>query len=284
MTQADPRRRVLTAPGATFNPAVAVARFAWHLAASSELAAIAFYEPRAERFSDDGKVLPGSNYGARLFGGESGVDQVAGIVERLREDPDSRRAAAVIWRAEDAVRQSRDIPCATAIACHLRDGQLLATVSMRSNNALRLLPYNLFEFSLLAELLAAELEVELGPYWQVANSLHVYEDELEAARSVSAPAAGSDLAMPPIPRGKGALERAAQLVHWETRMRDLFIREDWEALPRLVESAEEGLDSYWLGLFCVLVRLCASRKGVLDYVNGEALLAKAPPPLRIPLD
>ena len=284
MTMADPRRRVLAAAGASFNPAVAVARFVWHLAASSQLASIAFYEPRAAQFSDDGEVLPGSNYGARLFGGESGIDQIAGVVERLREDASSRRAAAVIWRPEDAVRKSRDIPCASGITCHLRGGQLLTTVTMRSNNALRLLPYNLFEFSLLAELIAAELEVEAGPYWHIASSLHVYEDEIEAARSVSSPETARDLPMPSIPPGEGALERAGALVRWESQMREVFASEDWGSLADLVDRAEEELDPYWLGLFCVLVLLCAGRRDVLDRLNREALLARIPQPLQLFLD
>ncbi len=287
LCQRDPRRRVFASAASSFNVAVAVARFVWHVGGNSKLSAIAFYEPRARLFSDDGEVLPGSNSGARLFGGGSGVDQIRGIVSRLREDASSRRGAAVAWRPEDAVRQSRDIPCTMAMTCHLRGGELITTVSMRSNNAVRLLPYNLFEYTMLAELIAGELDVDLGPYWHSASSLHVFEDEIDSSRAIaSSPSEQSNSAtpMPPMPRGEGALDQVAKLVNFEALLRAAVVDKNWRALTETIERAESNLPSYWFGLFCVLSIFATARAQAAERIEFDALLARTPSPLRETLD
>src|ERR1044072_7122336 len=53
LCQRDPRRRVFSTSASSFNVAVAIARFVWHIAGNSQLSAIAFYEPRANLFSDE---------------------------------------------------------------------------------------------------------------------------------------------------------------------------------------------------------------------------------------
>jgi hypothetical protein len=279
----DPRRRVFSAPASSFNLAVAIARFVWHLAGNSQLADIAFYEPRARLFSDDGEVLPGSNSGARLFGDGSGVDQIRGIISRIGADASSRRGAAVVWRPEDAVRQSRDIPCTMAMTCHLRGGELLTTVDMRSNNAIRLLPYNLFEYTMLAELIAAELDVDLGAYWHSVSSLHVFEDEIDSARAISAggPEWDEDSpSMPAMPRGKGTLEQVAQLVESETLLRAAVSERDWRALSDVIERVGETLSPYWIGLFSVLSLFASARALAADQIDTDRLLAQTPASLR----
>jgi hypothetical protein len=281
LCQRDPRRRVFCVPGSSFNPAVAVARWVWHLAGSSDLSAITFYEPRAARFSDDGTTLSGSNYGARMFGGNGGPNQVEGIVSRLRTQPASRRAMAVIWQPEDAIRQSQDIPCALAMACYVRNGQLLTTVSMRSNNALRLLPYNLFEFGMLAELVAAELKLSLGPYRHVANSLHVFEEEVEAAQRLASTELQEDPSMVPMPHDEPFVQ-AHKLVDHEQRLRTAFERQEASRLPRLVQEAEADLPPYWFKLYALLALFCEMKKEQVPELDPRQLLAQVPEPLHSP--
>jgi thymidylate synthase len=283
LCQEDVRRRVLSTPRSSFSPAIAVARLIWHLSRRSALDAIEFYEPRARLFSDDGRVLPGSNTGARIFGGEDGVDQIGGLISRLAEDASSRRATAVVWRPRDATRASRDIPCTLAITCHLRAGALITTVTMRSNNALRLLPYNLFEFTMLAELIAVELGVEPGPYWHNALSLHVFDaDEAKAAQLFGHGEAVDGQRMPPMP-GPHPLREAERLATHEEEMRLAFASRRWDDLPALVAQAEAELHPYWFGLYATLASFCSKRasSSVLDLTRlEEAIPAALSGPLR----
>jgi thymidylate synthase len=250
----DPRTRVLDARASTFDLRVATARLVWHLAASSDLEHIAYYEPRVRAFSDDGRTVPGSNVGARIFGDEGGIDQFRGAIRRLRDDPASRRAALVVWEPDDSTRESRDIPCTTGMTLHLRADLLVATVVMRSNNALRLLPYNVFELSMLAELAAAELDVGLGPYVHLANSFHVFDTEVERASTVRAsmPRDGIPEPMPRMPARPGPLDQTAELVDFEARLRASYLAHDLDRVDDLLSACERDLDPYWYALALVL--------------------------------
>jgi hypothetical protein len=79
------------------------------MGANERLEDIAFYQSKVRDYSDDQLTVLGSNYGKRLLAPRANVNQVQGVIERLRgvEDADhpgssARRASAVIWQAEDA--------------------------------------------------------------------------------------------------------------------------------------------------------------------------------------
>jgi thymidylate synthase len=168
---ANPRDRILWSSTRNFNLYLAIARFVWMLSGSDRLKDIEYYEPRAAGFSDDTLTVPGSNYGTRLFMPEPGLDQIKEVVRRIESEPGTRRAAAVIYRPEDASRASRDIPCAFGMAFHPRSGQLHMTMIMRSNAAWGLLPYNVFEFTLLGEVVSVVADVPLGRYEVLSRSV-----------------------------------------------------------------------------------------------------------------
>ncbi|MDX2264336.1 MAG: thymidylate synthase [Hyphomicrobiales bacterium] len=144
----DGRARIVANSLRTLALPVAAARFVWMMSGNNRAADIAFYEPRVLAFSDDGIIVPGSSYGARMLQSSPGVDQLSGVIQRIKNQPSStRRAAITIYLPYDAVRESSDIPCAFGMVYHPRSEKLHSTIFMRSNNAVSLLPFNLFEFS-----------------------------------------------------------------------------------------------------------------------------------------
>ena len=128
----QPRSRLPHNPARKLNLPAAIARFVWMMAGSDRLADIAFYEPKVSFFSDDGIAVPGSSYGQRILRSRPGLNQLESAIARLKQDPSSRRAAISIYHPEDAVRESRDIPCAFGLFFHVREGVLIATTLMRS--------------------------------------------------------------------------------------------------------------------------------------------------------
>lgn len=254
-----PRARILANPVRPFPIFTAVARLVWMVAGSDRLADIAFYEPRVKGFTDDGLRVPGSNYGARLFQPRPGIDQVAGVIERLRaEAGTTRRAAAVIWQPEDAVRDSADIPCAMGLTFQARDGVLLTTNVMRSNNAVTLLPLNLFELGMLAELIAVESGCELGPQLHFASSMHVFARDFARARAtvagywdhVSAQPAAE---MPAMPADPGPFEQSRTLARLEAELRHDLVDLQYANETTLLARAADELCDYWLSLYRVLL-------------------------------
>jgi len=172
----DPRCRVfqsLTHP-TLFNPGLAVIRFFYLLSGSKLMEPISFYTPSVLRFTDDGVTIPGSSYGYRIFDSEHG-NQFETAADIIQSRPDTKRAVIQISHPEDTARarDSSDIPCASTLIFMPRGSVLHATVIMRANDAVSLLPYNLFEFSLLVECMAARTAMTLGSFFQSAVSMHV---------------------------------------------------------------------------------------------------------------
>lgn len=237
------RWRVLNSPTRPINIVGAIARLTWMLAGNNRLDDIAFYEPKVLRYTDDQLTVPGSSYGMRLMQPRPGINQLEGVIGRLRDDPASRRAAAVVWSPEDAVRDSKDIPCAFGVFYHVRASSLIASTVMRSNNAFVLLPYNFFEFSLLGEMVAAEVGVDFGSYLHWAASMHVFDREREAATSVVEAGVSESIEMPPMPQEPSPLVQANLLCRVEPLLRRSDTAQQVE--DHLTAVRANGLIQYW---------------------------------------
>lgn len=179
------------------------------------------------------------------------------MIGRLSEDPQSRRAAISVYQPEDAVRSSRDIPCTFGLSYHIRRGKLYATTLMRSNNAFLLLPYNVFEFSLLAEAVAGELNVPLGGLTHYALSMHIYEHEVAKSREVIAGHKRlSDVErhpVPEIPAGSKPLEQIKNLVILEAELRHASEGLSGGNIEEWIAKAEGKLDPYWRQFYYLLL-------------------------------
>jgi len=245
----NPQARITTSPSRPLNVISAVARFVWMIAANDRLADIAVYEPKVSRYTDDGLIVPGSSYGRRIGQARPGLNQLSGVVTRLRTDPGTRRAATVIWSPEDAVRDSNDIPCAFGTFYHMRDGGLTATTVMRSNNAFLLLPFNIFEFSLLAEMVAAEVGAELRQYVHWAASMHVLNREFPQAERLLNDEVSVSLAMPRMPSAHSPLAQGRELAALEAELRMARSVAD---IAKVRAASAEKLDPYWGSMLDVL--------------------------------
>lgn len=176
--------------------------FLWYLARSDDIGFIKYYAPKYAEFVDviDGKVPEA--YGPRLFAWH-GVDQVKQVIELLRERSASRQAVIQLFDRNDLSNGRRDVPCTCTLQFLLRENRLDAITMMRSNDAVRGLPHDLFAFTMLQELIARSLGVEPGIYRHWVGSLHIYERDGVIAQALIAEGWQSTIgsAMPPMPEG-----------------------------------------------------------------------------------
>jgi thymidylate synthase len=253
------RDRIVWNEKSPLNAVSAIARFVWMMAGSDRLADIAFYEPKVSAYTDDGISVPGSSYGHRIVQVRPGINQLTSAIERLKEDPSSRRVAITIYQPEDIVRQSADIPCAFGLFYHVRNDQLHSTLIMRSNNAVTLLPFNIFEFSLLAEIVACEIGVELGPFIYHAASMHVFDDMAARAQDMIGATVPPHPAMPPMPRAPSPLLQVAELVKLEAELRHESAGVTKGNISEWIEKGNKKLDPYWRQLYFVLLAHVAKK-------------------------
>jgi len=182
----DPKKRTLLYPKRGNNPFATLAETLWVLAGRNDIKFLSMFLPRAADFSDDGEVWR-AGYGPRIRkwygfddnGNAKEVDQIEFVIKQLLKDPNSRQAIISIWdpAKEDTVEKTKDFCCCNWIHFMIRDGALDCTVVVRSNDAIwGLSSINVYEWTVLQEILANVLGVKVGQYYHMSDSLHLYQD------------------------------------------------------------------------------------------------------------
>ena len=264
----NPRSRLLYNTARQFNPFFALGQFIWNLKGSDELNMISFYNGKGINFSDDGKTIQGSCYGKRLFKTPSGLSQINSILSRLKEDPTSRRTFAPIFQPFDNISMTKDVPCPIGVQYFLRSDKLYAITYMRSNSAALVLPYNVFFFTMLQELLAKELNAELGDYIHICSSLHYYSDEESLVDDILADEMPKGKPMNPMPNCT-SIEYLNNLVMFEQELRHSVnsrIKVDY-----WVDRSKE-FDPYWAQIAYLLICHALQQSGQVDEVSEVAEL------------
>lgn len=169
----------------------------WYLAGSRDLQFIKYYVSRYAEESDDGLTIHGA-YGPRLFRMRS-HDQIANVLLLLRRKPQSRRAVIQLFDASDLAVEHRDIPCTCTLQFMIRGSRLHLFTSMRSNDAYIGLPHDVFAFTMLQEIMARSLSVDVGSYKHAVGSLHLYDKHRKSARAYLNEGWQETIVMPPMP-------------------------------------------------------------------------------------
>jgi thymidylate synthase len=178
----DPRRRFVDLPPVrVINPAFAVAEALW-IVTGSDAPWIYRYNRALTRYTDAG-ILQGA-YGPRMRRWNDRVDQLDHVRRTLTADPDSRQGVIQLYNPERDTRGHRDVPCTLSYRFFIRQGQLRMHTTMRSQDLWLGLPYDLFTATLVQELLAGWLGVEIGEYRHTVDSLHLYAEHHEAASAL----------------------------------------------------------------------------------------------------
>jgi thymidylate synthase len=244
-TLEDPRRRCITNTARHWSLPLAIGELCWHLSANTQASALAYYAPIWSRFAGPDGQVTGSCYGFRVFQIERGHTLWDRVRLLLEKDPATRRAILYFPHGVDHLDQScTDSACASSLQFLLRSGSLDAVISMRSNDAVWGLPYDVFLFTFLQERMAHELGVELGAYHHFAGSLHLYERHANLARRVIECGAECDFCMPPL-----------------TSLRDIDCFSAFERTLRTRGNAAiPTLNRYWHELAEVLLAFHTNRK------------------------
>lgn len=126
------------------------------------------FNKNIKNYSDDGIYLYGA-YGFRAS------NYIYRIIEKLKDDIDTRQAVLRIYN-NDFIIDTKDVPCTTTIQFLVRKNKLNMIVSMRSNDIMWGMPYDIFMFSNLQQVIANTLNLEMGWYIHNPASLHVYKE------------------------------------------------------------------------------------------------------------
>jgi thymidylate synthase len=257
----------------------------WYLSGSDRLRLIKYYIKEYAKSAElDHKTIYGA-YGPRLFNmRREGINQVDNVLSLLRKNPHTRRATIQLFDAGDIVAdivgpRHEDIPCTCTLQLFSRNGYLHMLTSMRSNDAFKGLPHDVFAFTMLQEIFATTLSLKLGNYKHAVGSLHLYEDSVHLARQYLQEGYQSTIPMPMMPEGDPWTG-----IRW-LRRAEASIRNGSE-----LKLPNSNVDPYWADL-ARLLQIYAYRKhksyGKISAVRKQmvfpmydAYIRYAPPPAK----
>ncbi|MFH2021162.1 MAG: thymidylate synthase [archaeon] len=121
-------------------------------------------------------------YGIRLRDYDH-IDQIKNIIDKLRNDMNSRRAIAITWDVlKDASGELS--PCLILIQAIVQKGRLFLTSYFRSNDMFEAWPKNAFALRKLQFIISGELGILPGYLTIISSSAHIYERNFDDAKLI----------------------------------------------------------------------------------------------------
>lgn len=109
------------------------------------------------------------------------IDQIAGLIELIRNDPGSRRQIVTAWNPGELGRMAL-APCHCLFQTQVAAGKLNLQLYQRSADFFLGVPFNIASYALLTHLLARETGLEPGTFVWTGGDVHLYSNHLEQAR------------------------------------------------------------------------------------------------------
>lgn len=193
-----PSDRIIPDRGRKMNIAFAIAEWLSYVIGIDDVNYFKQFISTYDRFSSDGVTLDGA-YGTRIVfdspiyqNGDSIMTesklQWEGVVSELKRDPMSRRAIISIFNRDDLYGGGgKNTPCTLNLQFFIRKERLHCKANMRSCDIVKGLTYDMFSFTLIQELIARQLEIEMGFYIHNAGSFHLYVDDFDLVNKLENP-------------------------------------------------------------------------------------------------
>ena len=105
-------------------------------------------------------------------------DQIGAVINTLKNYRETRQAAISIYDCKEWDNYEYDTPCTYAIQFTIVHNRLNMCVTMRSNDLWFGFCNDQYQFSKLQEMIAKEINMDIGTYYHFVHNLHIYNDKL----------------------------------------------------------------------------------------------------------
>ncbi len=116
------------------------------------------------------------------------VDQLAWIVQELKDDPDARNLIVNSWNPEYLYTMADNVDASRFPICHnmyqisQKEGKLSLQLYQRSADIFLGVPFNIASYALLTIILAKITGYEPGEFIHTFGDVHIYENHIEQAK------------------------------------------------------------------------------------------------------
>ena len=153
----------------------------------------------------------------------STIDQIAGVIDEIRRNPDSRRLIVSAWNPAD-IPDMALAPCHALFQFYVADGRLSCQLYQRSADLFLGVPFNIASYALLTHMVAQQTGLEVGDFVWTGGDCHIYDNHVEQV-----PTAARARAV----RAADAAHHAQARRRSSTTRYDDFVIEDYQHHPAI---------------------------------------------------
>lgn len=106
------------------------------------------------------------------------IDQIANVMDLIRNNPDSRRMIVTAWNPAEVENMALP-PCHALFQFYVADGKLSCQLYQRSCDMFLGVPFNIASYSLLTCMMAQQTGLEPGEFVWTGGDCHVYDNHVE---------------------------------------------------------------------------------------------------------
>ncbi len=131
----------------------------------------------------NGELGPVYGYQWRSWPAPDGrhIDQISGVIDQIKRNPDSRRHIVSAWNVADIDRMAL-APCHALFQFHVAEGKLSCQMYQRSADVFLGVPFNLASYALLTMMVAQVCNLAVGDFVFTLGDAHLYVNHLDQAR------------------------------------------------------------------------------------------------------
>ncbi|QOY38013.1 thymidylate synthase [Anaerobacillus isosaccharinicus] len=109
------------------------------------------------------------------------IDQIAGVIEEIKRNPDSRRLIVNAWNVGE-LEEMALAPCHCMFQFYVNNGKLSCQLYQRSADVFLGVPFNIASYALLTMMVAQVCDLEPGEFIHTFGDVHIYSNHVDQVK------------------------------------------------------------------------------------------------------
>lgn len=143
---------------------------------------VSIWDEWADGYGDLGPVY-GKQWRSWDTGHECPIDQIANVIESIRNDPYSRRHIVSAWNVSEIEHMALP-PCHLLFQFYVSRGKLSCHLYQRSADIFLGVPFNIASYALLTMMIAQVCDLEVGDFVHTLGDAHIYSNHIPQIREM----------------------------------------------------------------------------------------------------
>jgi thymidylate synthase len=141
---------------------------------------VTIWDEWADENGDLGPVY-GSQWRSWPAPGGKKIDQIANVIQQIKDKPDSRRHIVSAWNPAEVDNMALP-PCHALFQFYVANGKLSCQLYQRSADYFLGVPFNIASYALLLEMVAQQCDLIPGEFVWTGGDVHLYSNHFEQAK------------------------------------------------------------------------------------------------------